>query len=126
MSAHVAPRKNRQAASDRVAAGFAYVTGIPAVFFLLSERYKERPYLRFHAWQAIYFTLASLLVVVALGVVTNAVPALSFLQWDHFPLVSLLLVIVWVAMLLKALNGEWYKLPVIGAMAERRARPPQG
>ncbi len=122
MNRRVAPRKQQQAAADRVAAGLSYVTGIPAVFYLTSDRYKRRPYLRFHAWQAIYFVVACVLITAVLGVVTDTVPALGFLQFDNFPLISLALVIVWVVALMKALNGELYRLPLIGAMAEKRAK----
>lgn len=126
MSEQSVSRVSRQRASDRAAAGLAYFTAIPAVILLLIEPYRRRPYIRFHAWQAIYFTVACLLIAVALFVVTESVPFLSFLEFDHFPLVSLLLVIVWVVVLLKAVNGESLRLPVIGALAEKRARPPQG
>ena len=122
MNGHVTPGQGRQAAADRAAAAFSYVTGIPAVFYLMSDRYNRRPYLRFHAWQAIYFVAACVLITFALGVVTDAAPALRFLEFDHFPLVSLVLVIVWLVAVLKALNGERFRLPVIGAMAERQAR----
>lgn len=122
MKRYVVPKRDRQQAADRVAAGFSYVTGIPAVFYLTSDRYKRRPYLRFHAWQAIYFVVACVLITAILGVVTDTVPALGFLQFDNFPLVSLALAIVWVVLLMKALNGERYHLPLIGAMAEKRAK----
>lgn len=125
MNRHVATRRERLAASDRAAAGLAYVTGIPAVFFLLSDRYNRRPYLRFHAWQAVYFVIASILITAMLSVVMESVPSLRFLEFDHFPLVSLALVIVWVVVLMKALNGERYRLPLIGSMAEKRARLPK-
>ena len=122
MNGHVATSRERQAGADRAAAAFCHVTGIPAVFYLLNDRYNRRPYLRFHAWQAIYFVAACLLITFALGLVTDAAPALRFLEFDHFPLVSLVLVIVWVVVVMKAMNGERYRLPVIGAMAEKRAR----
>ncbi len=122
MSEQSVSRGSRQRASDRAAAGLAYFTAIPAVIFLMIEPYRRRPYIRFHAWQAIYFLFACILISVALFVVTDSVPFLSFLEFDHFPLVSLLLVIVWVVVVLKAVNGEHYRLPVIGALAERRAR----
>jgi uncharacterized membrane protein len=122
MNGHVATSRERQAAADRAAAAFCYVTGIPAVFYLLNDRYNRRPYLRFHAWQAIYFVAVCLLITFALGLLTDAVPALRFLEFDHFPLVSLVLVIVWVVVVMKAMNGERSHLPVIGALAERRAR----
>ncbi len=106
---------------DKIAGGLAYITVIPAVYFLLTEPYKRRPYVRFHAWQAIYFGIACVVISGILGVVIDLVPALSFLAFDHFPLVSLALVILWIVTLIKAFNGEWYKLPIVGQMAENRS-----
>ncbi|MDE3186167.1 MAG: hypothetical protein KGM96_01420 [Acidobacteriota bacterium] len=100
----------------------AYITAIPALYFLLARRYKKRPYVRFHCWQAIYLLIASVLITIVLGVISNVIPALRFLNFDHFPLDSLALVILWIVVLIKAFNGEWYKIPIIGSMAERKAR----
>lgn len=110
------------AREDRVAAGLAYIFAIPAVIFLRREPYKHRPYVRYHCWQSVYFLIASLLIGIVLALITDTVPQLSFLQFDNFPLVSLLLVILWVVAMLKAFNGKRYKLPVVGEMAEKRAR----
>ncbi len=108
--------------SDQVAGGIAYIMVLPAIYFLVSNRYNTRPYVRFHSWQAIYFFFASLIITVLLGALSNVVPALRFLNFEHFPLDSLLIVVLWVVVLIKAFNGEWYKLPIIGAMAQRRSR----
>jgi len=107
--------------SDRFASGLAYFTAIPAIIFLLNEPYRNRSYVRFHCWQAIYFMVASLAIGAVLGVITDMVPGMQFLAFDRFPLISLLLVILWIMVLMKAFNGQRYKLPVIGGMAERRA-----
>lgn len=112
---------NQARLSDNVAGGVAYIFVIPAVFFLRSDQYKKRAYVRFHSWQAIYFGIACILISVALGVVIELIPALRFLEFDHFPLISLALVIFWMIALIKAFNGEWYKLPIVGPMAARRA-----
>lgn len=113
---------NAASRSDKFAGGLAYFTVIPAIIFLLNEPYKNRSYVRFHCWQAIYFTVASLAIGAVLGVITDMVPGLQFLAFDRFPLISLLLVILWIMVLMKAFNGQRYQLPVIGRMAERQAR----
>jgi uncharacterized membrane protein len=107
--------------SDKIAGGLAYFAAVPAIIFLMDKRYNNRPFVRFHSWQAIYLTIASVLIAVLLGVITDTVPGLQFLAFDRFPLVSLLLVILWIMALMKAFNGQRYKLPVIGRMADRRA-----
>lgn len=114
--------EKRARLSDQAAGGMAYVAVVPAVYFLLSERYNRKPYVRFHSLQAIYLFIASVIITALLGAISNVVPALQFLNFQHFPLDSLALVILWIVVLIKAFNGEWYKLPVVGAMAERRSQ----
>lgn len=125
MNVRNASKESQLAVSDRAAAGFAYFTAIPAVFFLLRDPYRKRHFVRFHAWQAIYFLFACILIGLVIDVLTETIPFLRFLEFDHFPLVSLLLVILWVVVVIKAVNGERYRLPLIGAMAEKRAQLPQ-
>ena len=114
--------QSRVGLTDKAAGGLAYISAIPAVYFLLAERYKKRPFVRFHCWQAIYLFIATVLITIVLGVISNVIPALRFLNFDNFPLDSLVLVILWIMALIKAFNGEWYELPVIGSMAQRKAR----
>jgi uncharacterized membrane protein len=48
-------------------------------------------------------------------------PLLGFLTLLMWPLVGLGGFIVWLVLLLKANQGQMFKLPVIGDMAERQA-----
>ena len=120
MKAQSSFTQNHGGISDQAAGGLAYITVIPAIYFLLTEPYKKRPYVRFHSWQAIYLLIATVVITVVLGAISNLIPALEFLNFDHFPLDSLALVILWIVALIKAFNGEWYTLPVIGPLARRR------
>jgi uncharacterized membrane protein len=113
--------KDQAGISDQAAGGLAYITVIPAIYFLLTEPYKKRPYVRFHSWQAIYLLIATTVITILLGIISNMVPALRFLTFDHFPLDSLALLILWIVVLIKAFNGEWYKLPIIGLLAARKS-----
>jgi uncharacterized membrane protein len=38
--------------------------------------------------------------------------------------VSVLSLVVWILLMVRALQGEWYKLPIVGDMAEDRTRLP--
>lgn len=122
MTAQSSFTENRAGLSDQAAGGLAYITFLPAMYLLLSERYKQRPYVLFHAWQSIYLMIASFIITVLLGMASYMIPSLRFLTWDNFPLDSLALVILWIVVLIKAFNGERYKLPIIGSMAERKSR----
>jgi uncharacterized membrane protein len=42
------------------------------------------------------------------------------LGWVLMPLVGLVALIVWILLMVKAYKGEYYKLPVIGDMAEQK------
>ncbi|HUX43135.1 MAG TPA: hypothetical protein VMV57_00145 [Terracidiphilus sp.] len=110
-----------RALADPVAGGLAYFAGVPAIYFLIREPYNRRPFVRFHCWQSIYYLITSIVIGVLLGVITEIVPQLKFLEFDHFPLVSLVLVVVWVVAMLEAFNGKRFKLPALGEMAEKRA-----
>ena len=95
-----------------------YVGWIAAIFVLASERFREHPNVRFHAFQGLYLFVAWLLLDWA---VLPWMPW-SFLRPHFFPLhkiLQLLIFSLWVFMLMKASRNERYSLPVIGELAER-------
>jgi len=100
--------------SDNAAGALAYVTIIPAIIFLIVEPYNRNSYIRFHSWQSIFLGIAAF----AVNIVLTAIPILG---WILIPFVMLAFLVVWVIVLLKALKGERYKLPIIGNYAEKQA-----
>lgn len=100
--------------SDNAAGALAYVTIIPAIIFLIVEPYNKNSYIRFHSWQSIFLGIAAF----AVNIVLTAIPILG---WILIPFVMLAFLVVWVIVLLKALKGERYKLPIIGNYAEKQA-----
>jgi uncharacterized membrane protein len=107
--------------TDNVAGMLAYVTIIPAIVFLVLEPYNKRRFIRFHAFQCIFLCIALLVLGVALQILWQ-IPVLGWavgvLLW---PLVGLAEIILWIFLLLKAYQGQMFKLPVIGDMAEKQA-----
>ncbi len=101
--------------SDNAAAAIAYVTIIPAIIFLLVEPYRSRPFVRFHAVQCIGLTVASI-------VLRTLVVFLPFHTWGLYSLISLALFVVWLIAIVSAAQGKWFKLPVIGNIAEQQTR----
>ena len=95
----------------------AYVTIVPAIIFLVIEPYNRNRFIRFHAFQSIFFCIAWTILWVALSF-TAAIPFLGLLLW---PLVGLGGLVLWVLMLMKAYSGQMWKLPVIGDIAEKQA-----
>jgi uncharacterized membrane protein len=100
--------------SDNAAGALAYVTIIPAIIFLIVEPYNKNSYVRFHSWQSIFLGIAAF----AIQIVLSVIPVIG---WIIIPFVLVAFLVVWILALLKALKGERYKLPVIGALAEKQA-----
>jgi len=99
--------------SENAAGALAYVTIIPAIIFLIVEPYYKNSYIRFHSWQSIFLNI----VAIVIGFI-NIIPILGQLI---FLVGMLILFVAWIIVLLKALKGERFKLPLIGDLAERQA-----
>ncbi len=104
--------------ADNVAGMLAYITIIPAIVFLLIEPYNRNRFVRFHSWQSIFFNIAWWIVWIALRIVIHL--PLGFLTLLIWPLVWLGGFVVWLILVIKANQGQMYKLPVIGDMAEKQ------
>ena len=88
--------------------------GVPLwIAMLIMER--ENRYVRFHAFQST-IVFGALCVVWVLG---TAIPIFGWIV--SFLIIPPVSVLVWLLMLFKAYQGERYKLPVAGDIAEQRA-----
>lgn len=106
--------------ADNVAGMLAYITIIPAIIFLVMEPYNRRPFVRFHAFQCLFLALAS----IALRIALMGFWMIPFLGWSLFflaPLIWLLILAVVIICLIKAYQGQMWKLPVIGDLAAKQA-----
>jgi len=87
----------------------SFVTGI---LFLILE--KKSRFVKFHAMQSIFISV----VIIVINVVLGFIPILGWL-------ISLLLTpvsfVLWIVLMLMALQGRWFKLPIIGDYAEDQA-----
>jgi uncharacterized membrane protein len=97
--------------NPNTAAMLSYILGlITGIIFFVLE--KDNEFVRFHAIQSIMFSAFLLVINIVLGFI----PIIGLL-------VSLLLVpvslVFWVILMAKAYQDEYYKLPIIGNMAER-------
>lgn len=111
--------------SDNIAGALAYVTIIPAIVFLLVEPFKRNRFIRFHCFQCIFLVLAAFVLGLALKVglaVLLFVPVLGQLM---VLLISIVIVIgcliFWMVLVVKALQGEMFKVPFVGDLAEKQA-----
>ncbi len=106
--------------ADNVAGALAYVTIIPAIVFLILEPFNKKRFVRFHAFQCLFFAIAW----TALWIILAFIGHIPFLGWATvllWPLISLAGLIIWVILVVKAYQNQMFKLPVIGDMAEKQA-----
>jgi uncharacterized membrane protein len=106
--------------SDNVAGMLAYITIIPAIVFLVIEPYNKNRFIRFHSFQNIFFHVAWFVLWIVLATVAH-IPFLGWLTILVWPLIGLGGLILWIVLLLKAYQGQMFKLPFIGDIAEKQA-----
>jgi uncharacterized membrane protein len=106
--------------TDNVAGALAYVTIIPAIIFLVLEPFNKKRFVRFHAFQCIFFTIAWVVIEFALSFLGH-IPFLGWATVLLWPLVGLVFFVIWLVLILKAYQGQMFKLPVIGDLAEQQA-----
>lgn len=98
----------------------SWVTGL--IFYLIE---KDDKYVRFHAMQSIILGVVWIIVIVVLQTLFSVfifiAPALVSLLALLIPLLWLGMVVLTIVLMVKAYQGEKFKLPVIGDMAERYA-----
>jgi uncharacterized membrane protein len=108
---------------DKLTAAFAYVTFIPAIVFVLVGPFKRNRFVRFHSFQSIFFAIATILIAIAMRILYSLlvlIPVAGYLlAWLSMAIAVLGWGILWLVLLLKALQGETFRLPGIGSLAER-------
>jgi uncharacterized membrane protein len=104
---------------DRVIGALAYLTFIPAVAFLFLKQYQQRKFVRFHAFQSVFFW-SVVLVLMLLGLLASLFGWL-FAWLLIGTLISLALFFTWLLLSIKALQGECFELPWLGPLAEEQA-----
>jgi len=85
---------------------FGWVSGL--IFFLIDKR----PFVRFHAMQSIIVTV----VMMVSYFILSLIPVLG---WIIMALLGLAFFVLWILLMVKAYQGQKWKLPVIGDMAEK-------
>jgi len=106
--------------ADNVAGALAYVTIIPAIIFLVLEPFNKKRFIRFHSFQCIFFAVAWTALWIILGIIGH-IPFLGWATIIVWPLISLAGFVIWLILVLKAYQGQMFKLPVIGDIAEQQA-----
>ena len=112
---------NASGLSDNAAGGLSYITIIPAIVFLIVEPYKKSAFVRFNAWQSIFFYVAWAVVHILVEIAQNLVPTVVFLTLSLWQFVDLAFFVVLVIVFISAFNGKRFMLPIIGGLAEKQA-----
>lgn len=99
--------------SDSAAGALAYVTILPAIIFLLIDPYKDKPFVKFHAFQCLGLAVC--------GFCLGIIAVIPFLGWLIFLLGWVTLMVFWVLCILKASQGSAFKLPIIGNFAAQQS-----
>ena len=111
--------------SDHILGALAYLTFIPAIIFLLVEPLKRNRFIRFHSFQCIFLWAAGLLLAIPLKLAFLVLLLIPMLGQLIVLLTSMVLslgcLILAIVLLVKALQGEMFKLPFIGDQAEKQA-----
>jgi uncharacterized membrane protein len=105
---------------DNIAGALAYVTIIPAILFLVLEPYNRKRFVRFHAFQSVFFFLGWAVLNFGLAFFSH-VPILGWATVLLWPIINLAMFLILFFLMFKAYQGQTFKLPVIGDMAAQRA-----
>ena len=95
---------------------------LPAILFLVVAPYNKNRFLRFHSFQSIGAWLgvvAAMAILRIVSVVFTFIPTLGQLLASI--LVGLAFFMIWLVLLVKAWQGERFRLPLLGEFAEERA-----
>jgi len=114
-------RKTSMGLDENVAGALCYILGfISGIVFLLME--KDSRFVKFHAVQSIGISLA----LVIFNIIISSL--YGIFSWSMFwlvatlsSLISLVALILWIFLIMKAFQEEIFKLPIIGDIAEKQA-----
>lgn len=110
---NMVPDKSSTGLDSKVVGLLCYLLGfITGIIFLIVE--KESRFVKFHAMQSIIVSAA----IVVLSIIFGLIPIIG---WLLGLLLSPISLILWIVLMLMALQGKQFKLPFIGDIAEQQA-----
>ncbi|MCD6382935.1 MAG: DUF4870 domain-containing protein [Thermoplasmata archaeon] len=107
------PKESVFGLDENIAGALAYLgTFITGILLLLME--KENRFVRFHAMQSVVIFLPLIIIINILEYVLYYTCFAWLIVW----LLVLLFILVWFLGMWKAYNGEYFKFPIVGDIAE--------
>lgn len=94
---------------------FSFIGGL--IFFFVE---KESKFVKFHAMQSVILGVGCIAINIA-ATILAFIPVIGWIIWLASVLVNLGIFVLSIIMLIKAYQGEWFELPVVGKIAMEQA-----
>jgi len=111
--------------TPNVAGALAYFTIIPAIIFLVVEPYNKDRFIKFHAFQSLFFNLAWIVLMIGMMIVGFILAFIPVVGWILDLLLWLAIGLggfaLWIYTMYQAYNEKKFMIPVIGKLAEQQA-----
>lgn len=110
--------------SSNVAAALSYIW-IVGLIFIFIDQFKNDKFVRFHAFQSVFYGIAWVVVGIAANIVTGIMARMSLGLGSMFGILVLLLelalFVFWIFLIFQAYSNKQFKVPVIGDLAAKQA-----
>ncbi len=103
--------------ADRAVAALSYLTFVAGAVILFLPAFRNRRFVRFHAWQSVLLWGVFFVLTIAALLLSNVAPAMLWLFFGI--LASLAMLFLWIVLSIKAWQGERFELPLFGELAAR-------
>lgn len=114
------------AMASNVAGLLTYILGfITGIIFLVIEPYKNDKFVRFHAFQSIFFNVAIIVFWIVYTILSTILGIVSFgilgvVMAILGLLIALAILLYWIFLMYKAYSNERYMIPFIGGLAAKQ------
>jgi uncharacterized membrane protein len=111
--------------TPNVAGALAYALGfITGIVFLVIEPYKNDRFVRFHAMQSIFYSVACIAFSIAwsimVGILFQISAGIALITFPIRMLISLCFFALWLYLMYQAYNNREFRITVIGALAAKQ------
>jgi uncharacterized membrane protein len=112
-----APAATSEGLAENVAGLLCYVLGwLTGIIFILIDK---RPFVRFHAAQSIVVFGALTILKIGFGIVMGVGGIVGFGLWAMIAmLLSLLTLVLWILLMIKAYQHELFRVPIAAPIAD--------
>lgn len=112
--------------TSNVAGLLTYILApLTSILFLVLEPFNKDKFVRFHAFQSLFFGIACIVLSIVLSILTAILAVIPIVGWVIglilWPVFMLALFLGWIFLMFKAYNNERYMLPVIGKLAAQQS-----